>query len=218
MTRRVIVASGNAHKVVELRAMIQGVGPGWEVVGLSSFSGAPEIAETADTFAGNATLKAEGIAAWLREQGEAGESWVLADDSGLCVDALEGAPGVWSARFAGPGASDADNNRRLVSELAARGLSESAAHYVCVLAWTRVDGRELRRFQGRWDVVVRTTPRGDGGFGYDPHAYLGPGGPSVAELDAATKAAVSHRGAAMRALCEWLAGSPGTGGAFETEQ
>lgn len=209
---RVIVASGNAHKVRELRAMIQGVAPGWNVVGLGALPGAPDIAETADTFEGNAILKAQGIAAWLRASGEPGDSRVLADDSGLCVDALDGAPGVWSARFAGHAASDADNNRRLVAELTARGLSESPAHYVCVLAWTRVDAQELRCFHGRWDVVVRVTPRGTGGFGYDPHAFLGPDGPTVAELETEAKAKISHRGQAMRALCEWLGTSSSAGG------
>lgn len=216
--RRLWVASGNPHKVAELRRMLGAAVPGLEVLGLRDGSpqwgSAPEIDETADDFAGNARLKAEGIAEWLRTRGEAGDSVVLADDSGVCVDALDGAPGVHSARFAGPRASDADNNARLVSELRARGLPASRGHYRCVLALTRVDGEpwpdpggRSRLFEGRWDVELRVERRGTGGFGYDPHAWLlgdPEGGRTVAELSPDEKAACSHRGHAMRALLAWL--------------
>lgn len=211
MSRRWVVASGNVHKVQEIEQMLAAVDPDLDVVGLGAWPNAPAIPETADSFLGNATLKAQGIASWLRAQGEAGSTAVLADDSGICVDALDGAPGIYSARFAGIGATDADNNRRLVAELRKRGLDCSPAHYACVLAWTRVDGTMLEHFEGRWNVDVRTTPRGDGGFGYDPHAYLGPDGPTVAELATPEKATVSHRGRAMRALCDWLAAAKTSG-------
>jgi len=209
---RVVVASGNAHKIQEIAAMLDEVLPSLEVVGLRAYPGAPAIAETAETFAGNATLKAQGIADWLRDLGEPPQTAVLADDSGLSVDALGGAPGVYSARFAGPAASDADNNLRLVQALTDLGLRESPAHYTCVLAWTTVGGdAPVRLFEGRWDVQVRVEARGAGGFGYDPHAWLGGAGPTVAELPAAQKAELSHRGIAMRALCGWLGAAKTTG-------
>lgn len=218
--RRVWVASGNRHKVAELRAMLRAAVPELEVLGLHDGSpqwgSPPEIDETADDFVGNARLKAEGIAAWLRAHGEPGDAAVLADDSGVCVDALGGAPGVRSARFAGPEASDEDNNDELVAELRARGLTRSPGCYRCVLALCRVDGQPGSdpngpswRFEGRWAVELRVERRGTGGFGYDPHAWLldGPAeGRTVAELTPEDKAARSHRGQAMRALLAWLTG------------
>lgn len=210
MSVRLVVASGNRHKVVELAAMLQAAPQAVEVLGLSSFPDAPEVPETADTFVGNAALKAQGIADYLRARGEAGDTLVLADDSGLAVEALEGAPGVYSARFSGPAATDASNNEKLVAELQARDLTLSAAHYACILALCRVDGaafggRDLHTFEGRWDVVVRTSSRGEGGFGYDPHAWLLDADTTVAELSRDEKATRSHRGVALRAL---LAGWP----------
>jgi XTP/dITP diphosphohydrolase len=203
---RLVVASGNPHKVAELRELLEAAIAELEVVGLDRWADAPTIDETADTFAGNAELKARGIAEWLASRGEDPHTWVLADDSGICVDALGGDPGVRSARFAGAGASDADNNRRLVQELRSRGLDRSAAHYACVLALVRVGGGAVHRFEGRWDVQVRVHARGSGGFGYDPHAYLDAGARTVAELDRAAKAEVSHRGRALRNL---VSGWPG---------
>jgi XTP/dITP diphosphohydrolase len=207
--QRVVVASGNRHKIGELRAMLASHGA--EVVGLDAFADVPEIEESAPDFDGNAKLKAFGIADWLGEHGEPGSTWVLADDSGICVDALEGAPGVKSARFAGEPSNDVENNAKLVEELRARGLERSLAHYVCVLALVRVDGgplpdgHALATFEGRWDVDVRTTARGTGGFGYDPHAWIENGARTVAELGAAEKAGASHRGAAFAALAAWWA-------------
>lgn len=216
--QRLVVASGNAHKVAELDRMLRLAVPGLEVLGLRAFGEPPEIPETADDFAGNARLKAEGFAAWIRRAGEAGDTVVLADDSGVCVDALGGGPGVRSARFAGEGASDAANNEKLVHELRARGLPGSPGHYRCVLALTRVDGEPWadagpsRLFEGRWDVDLRVECRGTGGFGYDPHAWLEAGdgaggagaGRTVAELTPDEKAAISHRGKALRAILAWL--------------
>lgn len=204
---RLVVASGNAHKVAELRFTLADGAPGVDVLGLCDLPGPmPTIEETASTFAGNARLKAEGVAAWLRGQGEPPDTVVLADDSGLCVDALGGAPGVHSARFAGEDASDADNNRRLMAELERHGVHESPGHYVCVLALVRVDGgpvfgnQAAALFEGRWDVMVRRIARGDGGFGYDPHAWLDDR--TVAELSPADKRSRSHRGRALRGLLE----------------
>lgn len=217
MSQRLVVASGNAHKVAELAGMLaEAVGAGWTVLGLNdlaeAYGRAPEIEEHAPDFAGNATLKAEGIAGWLRGRGEASKTRVLADDSGVCVDALGGAPGVHSARFCGHHGSDADNNAKLVAALQAAGVSQSPAHYACVLALCRVDGRSLpggksrERFFGRWDVVAKVARRGEGGFGYDPHCWLPDEDRTVAELDPADKAARSHRGKAFAAMLAWWRG------------
>lgn len=225
MAPRIVLASTNTHKITELREMIQSASlrevRSLQVVSLTELARevgpAPVIAETASTFAGNAVLKAEGVAAWLRERTRGREAdLVVADDSGLCVDALEGGPGVWSARFAGPGASDEANNARLVTELRARGLDRSAAHYVCVLA-VRYLGHRYFEFtlpedsevylqddcmciEGRCRGEVRVDRRGEGGFGYDPHFWIDGGAQTFAELSRSDKARRSHRGAAMRRL------------------
>jgi XTP/dITP diphosphohydrolase len=202
---RLVVASGNRHKVVELAAMLQEAPTPVEVRGLADYPDAPSVPETADTFEGNAALKARGIADYLSTLNEPGETVVLADDSGIAVDALEGAPGVYSARFSGEGATDATNNAKLVTSLQALGRTSSPAHYACVLALCRVDGAPIGSsamlyFEGRWHVEARVEARGEGGFGYDPHAWIDDGARTVAELASDEKAARSHRGAAFRAL------------------
>jgi len=205
VTQKIVVASGNRHKVKELAAMLAGAPTPVVVLGLDAYPDAPEVEETATTFAGNAGLKARGIADFLRAQGEPGDTAVLADDSGISVEALDGAPGVYSARFSGDGATDATNNAKLVERLEALGRSSSPAHYACVLALCRVDGEPITSeamltFEGRWNVEVRTEPRGEGGFGYDPHAWVEDGARTVAELTASEKAERSHRGVALRAM------------------
>jgi XTP/dITP diphosphohydrolase len=205
-----VIASSNRHKVAELQEMVGAVCPDTEVVGLFDLGNPPEVPETADDFAGNAVLKARGIAAWLRDQGEPNDTLVVADDSGIEVDILDGAPGVRSARFAGEHATDDDNNRKLVACLRERGVTRSPAHYACVVALVRVDGRalegaeDMRLFEGGWEVEVRTERRGTGGFGYDPHAWIDHGSRTVAELPRAEKATMSHRGRAMAKLLGWL--------------
>ena len=205
MTQKLVVASGNRHKVKELREMLRAAPTAVEIVGLDAYPQAPEIEETATTFSGNAALKARGIADYLRDLGEPGATAVLADDSGISVDALQGAPGVYSARFAGEQATDLANNAKLVRSLKALGRTSSGAHYACVLAMCRVDGaaiatQTMLTFEGRWNVEVRTQARGEGGFGYDPHAWVEDGQRTVAELAAAEKAERSHRGVALRAM------------------
>ncbi|MEZ4385782.1 MAG: non-canonical purine NTP pyrophosphatase [Nannocystaceae bacterium] len=211
---RLVIASGNRHKVGELARAVHGVEAlaGVEVLAASALGPLPTIVEDRETFAGNATVKALGFAAWLRGRGEPGETLVLADDSGLCVDALDGAPGVYSARFAGADATDADNNRALVRALEALGLDASPSHYVCALALGRVDAVPLAGandegvciFTGRWDGEARTVARGDGGFGYDPHVWLDGRARTVAELRPEEKGARSHRGAAIVGLLDAL--------------
>jgi len=221
---RIVLATANRHKVTELGAALTAAGVARPVVAARDAGpGAPTIVEDQDSFVAHAVLKVDGVAAWLRELGEPGETLVLADDSGVCVDALDGAPGVDSAVYAGPEADDARNNARMVAELAARGLERSPCHYVCVLALRRVDGAPLATagarawptagerspivlFEGRWDGEIRRERRGDGGFGYDPHVWIAHDR-TVAELSQAEKAAVSHRGQAVARLVEYLAGA-----------
>ncbi len=212
---RLVLASGNRHKLAELDALLQGAVPGVEVVAPDRFGPVPSIAETAASFAGNAELKARGIAAFVANAGADGSTWVLADDSGICVDRLAGAPGVSSARFAGEPSNDDANNAKLCAELRAAGCERSAAHYVCELALVRADARPLpdgspiARFSGRWDVEVRCEARGRGGFGYDPHAWIDDGMRTVAELSTAEKAERSHRAQALAALLRWWRGLGG---------
>lgn len=205
MSRTLWIAGTNPHKVGELTAMLTGL-RGVVPIGVASLGHPPGIAETAADFTGNALLKARGTAAFLAGRGIDGADRVLADDSGICVDALDGEPGVRSARFARPEAGDAENNAMLVARLAALGLTDSPAHYTCVLALVRVDGQgEPLVVEGRCDGTVRAQARGTEGFGYDPHFWIDAGARTFAELAPAEKAARSHRGAAVRAL---LAAAP----------
>lgn len=207
---QLIIASGNRHKVAEIREMVQTACPDVDVLGVRELGVPPPIEETAEDFVGNAVLKAHGTAAWLETRDVPGDALVIADDSGICVDAFDGAPGVRSARFDGLGADDEANNRRLVKELRDRGIDRSSAHYACVIAVVRVDDepvdgeQALLVFEGRWDVEVRTEQRGTGGFGYDPHAWIDGGERTVAELSREDKAKVSHRGRALSEFLDWV--------------
>lgn len=150
----------------------------------------PAPAETGSTFRENAILKAVGYSAHTAE-------YVFADDSGLAVDALAGAPGVYSARFAGEGATDAANNALLLAKM--RGRSDRAARFVCVVALARA-GSLIGTFDGVVEGALIEEERGDGGFGYDPLFYFPPFGCTLAEVDEARKMDVSHRGKALAAM------------------
>jgi XTP/dITP diphosphohydrolase len=188
---KVVLATANPGKQREFAALL---GPrGLELV-LQSALGINSIAETGSTFEANALLKARHAATHSGLP-------ALADDSGLEVDALGGRPGVWSARFAGPEASDAENNAELLRELAARPGAARSARYRCVLALVRrADDPQPLVARGVWEGRIGTTPKGSGGFGYDP--YFIPAGfeCTAAELSAVQKNALSHRGAALRDL------------------
>lgn len=215
---RLVIASGNAHKVVEIREMLAAAVPRLRVLGMKELGEPPDIPETADSFAGNAVLKARGISGWLREGAASGSDLVLADDSGICIDAFDGGPGVYSARFAGPQASDEDNNARMVRDLVAKGLDRSLAHYTCVFALARVDDEPVAAaersgvyrtektlcIEGHCHGVVRTVRRGEGGFGYDPYFWVDDDALTFAELSREDKAKRSHRGAAARILGDVL--------------
>jgi XTP/dITP diphosphohydrolase len=193
---KVVLASANPGKLREFAALL---GPrGFELVPQSQLH-IHSIAETGHTFEDNALLKARHAAAI---SGLA----ALADDSGLEVDALGGRPGVHSARFAGPEASDGDNNRQLIVALAEHPDAPRTARYRCVLAFVRgADDPRPLLAQGRWEGRIAQVPAGSGGFGYDP--YFIPEGfeCTAAELSAAQKNALSHRGVALRDLIARLA-------------
>lgn len=183
-----VLATRNAHKVRELGRLLEGV----QVVPLPDDVDVP--AETGETYAANALIKARAAAAALGVE-------AIADDSGIESAALGGAPGVRSARFAGPQASDVENLDRLVREAPV----DSALTYVCVIAHVDADGAE-RLFEGRCHGTMARQPRGEGGFGYDPVFVpdeVG-GERTMAELGAGEKDAISHRGRAARELLEWL--------------
>jgi XTP/dITP diphosphohydrolase len=188
---RVVLATANPGKQREFAALL--APRGFELLLQSAF-GIDSVAETGNTFEDNALLKARHAAA------RSGLP-ALADDSGLEVDALGGRPGVRSARFAGPEASDAENNAELLRALAERPGAPRTARYRCVLALVRrADDPRPLLARGSWEGRIATHPAGSGGFGYDP--YFIPEGfeCTAAELSAAQKNALSHRGAALRDL------------------
>jgi XTP/dITP diphosphohydrolase len=187
-----LVATRNAHKLLELRAML--AGDGLLLIGADDRPGLPEVDEDADTFEGNALKKARALCL-------ASGLWTLADDSGLEVDALGGAPGVRSARYAGPSADTAANNAKLLQAL--QGVTKRQARFRCVLALAAPDGR-VWTVAGCCEGRLLEAPRGVAGFGYDP--LFIPEGYDVtfAELPAATKNRISHRARALAAArCAW---------------
>jgi XTP/dITP diphosphohydrolase len=197
--RKLVLASHNAGKLREFRRLLEPLGI---VVIAQSELGIAEADEPHPTFVENALAKARHAS---RHSGLP----ALADDSGICVAALGGAPGVLSARYAGEPKSDARNNARLIADLA--GVAMRDAHYTCVLVLVRhPDDPEPLIAEGVWDGVVIDTPRGTGGFGYDPH-FLDPKlGLTGAEFPLEQKNEISHRGKAMRLLIERLR-APGKG-------
>jgi len=194
---QVVLATWNSHKVEEVTRILQDAGAGVEVVGLDAFGDLPEAPETGDTFAENALQKAHFVAIRVG----ATDHIVVADDSGLVVDALGGAPGVHSKRFT-PEATAESNNRRLLAEL--DGRTDRSARFVCAMAVVSPQGERVA--EGRCEGHIAAVPRGEGGFGYDPlFVPEGWGDRTLAEASAAEKNAISHRGRAFRQLPDLLA-------------
>ncbi|HUH37588.1 MAG TPA: RdgB/HAM1 family non-canonical purine NTP pyrophosphatase [Spongiibacteraceae bacterium] len=189
--RELVLASGNTGKLTEFRQLLAGID--WQVRAQSEFA-VPEVEETGLSFVENAILKARAAAAHSGLP-------AIADDSGLEVDALQGRPGIYSARFAGPAASNADNNRKLLELLAAVPETGRSARFRCVLVYMRhaADPTPLI-CQGTWEGAIGLAPRGSNGFGYDPLFMVAGLGVSAAELPAAQKNRLSHRGQAMAQL------------------
>ena len=191
--KKLVLASNNAGKLREFAQLLAPLD--FEVLPQAAFS-IPEAEEPHCTFVENALAKA-------RHASRLTGLPALADDSGLCVAALGGAPGVYSARYGGEPKSDERNNRKLLAELA--GKEDRHAHYACVLVLMRhAEDPQPLIAEGEWHGEILGAPRGDGGFGYDPLFLLPELGISAAELDAARKNAVSHRGKALAKLIERL--------------
>ncbi len=189
MTQRLVLASNNAGKLREFAEILAPIG--FELHPQGEF-GVPEAEEPFATFVENALAKARHAA---RLTGLP----ALADDSGVCVNALGGAPGVYSARYAGEPKSDARNNEKLIKDLAVH--ADKSAYYYCVLVYVRhADDPQPVIADGRWHGEITATARGEGGFGYDPHFWLPQLGKCTAELSKDEKNALSHRGQALREL------------------
>ena len=190
-----LLATRNPHKVTEVRAIL---GAEWTVTDLTAYPDWPDVEETGATFADNAALKA------LAASGRIGDAWVLADDSGLEVDALQGAPGVHSARYSGAGATDAGNRARLIAELAKLGAAALRnARFHCVIALAR-DGRIEGSFDGVVEGSIIDRERGLGGFGYDPLFVPQGFQDTFGELPAAVKNGMSHRHRALTKVIAFL--------------
>jgi XTP/dITP diphosphohydrolase len=195
-TKRLVIATGNAGKLREFRSLLAGLP--FELTSSAELK-LPSPEETGATFLANALLKA-------RHAATLSGSAAVADDSGLEADALNGAPGIYSARFAGAGADDGANNAKLLRALAGLPMEQRRARYRCALVFIEnaMDAAPLIA-EAEWRGYILETPRGAGGFGYDPYFWLPELNQTAAELPPAEKNQLSHRGKAMRALREQLA-------------
>ena len=192
-----VLATANAHKLAELTRILQAERLDVDLVGLEAFDGAPDVAETGATFVANALLKARAIAEFTGLP-------AVADDSGLCCDALNGMPGVLSARWSGRHGSDEENLRLVLGQLSDVPDERRGAHFYCVAALVRPSGEETLSAGSLRGRLTR-EPRGSNGFGYDPIFMPDGDQRTTAEMTAAEKDAISHRGQAFRALAPLLA-------------
>ena len=192
---RIVLASNNAGKVREINQIL--VSQAIQVVPQREFD-IPDADETGLTFVENAIIKA-------RQAARLSGLPAIADDSGIEVDALKGAPGIYSARYAGPGCSDQDNNRKLLEQLEGVPEAERSARFQCLMVFMRLAEDPTPIIcQGTWEGVILTEPRGDNGFGYDPLFWVPDHDCSSAELSAEEKNRLSHRGQALRKMLEAL--------------
>ena len=187
--KKIVLATKNKDKVSEIKAMFAELPA--EILSLADFEELPDAVEDGKTFQENATIKAKFFSDKLKLA-------CLADDSGLEVEALNGLPGIYSARFSGYHADDDTNNQKLLEELEKVGVEESKADYQCALSFIDTDGTELQAV-GKIDGVIKKIPRGKGGFGYDPYFYIDDK-KTMAELTAEEKNSISHRGLALRKM------------------
>ena len=190
----VLIATNNAGKVKDFTALLKPFGI--NVLSLNDIEGDIDVEETGNTFEANAILKAETVAALLGKV-------VIADDSGLEIDALQGAPGVYSARFAGSGKSDEDNIDKVLEKLVLVPEEERTARFRCVLA-VAGPGMETETFSGSCEGLILSERKGENGFGYDPIFYVPVKNRAMAELSPEEKNEISHRGAALVKLQEKL--------------
>ena len=192
--KTIVIATKNKGKIREMEQAFRNLPI--QLLPLSDFGNLPEAVEDGTTFAANAIIKAK---FYMEKTGSA----CLADDSGIEVEILDGAPGVYSARFAGEHATDDANNEKLLVEIAKKGAPSSPAAYRCVLAFVDTDGATLTA-EGSCAGIIRPEARGNGGFGYDPFFYIDKNR-TMAELTLVEKDAISHRGKALREMADQLA-------------
>lgn len=193
--KSIVLATGNPGKVRELQALLKALD--LEILPQSAFT-VPEIEETGLSFVENALLKARHAALHSGRP-------AIADDSGLVVDALHGAPGIYSARYAGPEATDLANVEKLLDELRTVPEVERSARFYCALVYLRHPGDPMPLIcEGIWEGIITEAPRGTGGFGYDPVFFVPSEGKTAAELEPAVKNRLSHRGQALAALLRRL--------------
>ncbi len=191
-----VLASRNKKKIAEMEALLAAYVPDVHILSLDDIGYVGDIVEDGDTFEANALIKARTAARACADRYA-----TVADDSGLAVDALGGAPGVYSARYAGEGHDDAANNACLIAHLASVPAARRTARFVCTIALHLPDGREYT-VRGETEGLIIDTPRGEGGFGYDPYFYSPAFGKTFAELTPNEKNAVSHRGRAVEKLAD----------------
>ena len=180
---KVFIATGNKKKIDEIKPLLKD----FEVLSIADGINIPEVEENSDTFEGNSQKKALEIAKFLNMV-------AIADDSGLMVDALEGEPGVYSARYAGENANDSDNNKKLIQNL--KGIGNRKAKFVSVISIAKPNG-EVHSFRGEVEGIILDEARGNAGFGYDPYFYYVAYGKTFAELELSEKNAISHRARAL---------------------
>ncbi|MBT3637557.1 MAG: RdgB/HAM1 family non-canonical purine NTP pyrophosphatase [Opitutae bacterium] len=195
--RTIYLASGNAHKLHELQTALEEAGLPLCVKGPAEIGGMPEVEETGSTFEANSLLKAQG----LRSVGPA-DGWFLADDSGIEIDALEGRPGVISARYAGAECDDEANNDKVIEEMKGVPEGERSCRFRCVLALVGEATEET--FSGACQGTLLFGRRGEGGFGYDPLFLPDESESTFAEISLEEKAKISHRARALAKLVAWL--------------
>ena len=206
MPTRIVIASGNTHKAEEIQTLL---GDDFECRTLKDYPNAPEVEEDAATFAGNAVKKALSLVDWLKHNEDFTEGWVLADDSGLEVDALDGAPGVRSARYASNttegNSPDEANNAKLLTALGGKSEHQRTARFRCVLALARAGAYgQPELFEGACEGHIAEAPAGSEGFGYDPLFVPENFVDTFGTLGAEIKGMLSHRAAALRKLKAWL--------------
>ena len=194
MQGRIVFATGNAGKIKEIRMIMEDTG--LEVVSMKDAGIKADIEENGKTYEENALIKARAVAAFTKDI-------VMADDSGLEIDALNGEPGIYSARYMGEDTSYEIKNRNIIDRLFGAEGKERSARYVCNIAAVLPDGRVIQT-EAYMEGVIAKEPAGTGGFGYDPIFYLDEYGCSSAELTPQQKNAISHRGKALRAMREML--------------
>ena len=192
------LATGNSHKLEECVAILSAAGPDIQVEGADSVGGMPLVDENAVSFVENARTKARALERLVPDGGS-----IFADDSGLCVNFLDGEPGVYSSRYAGTGASDEANIRLLLNRLRDVPIGERMAHFRCVIVLLESEGRE-RVFDGRCHGQIAVEATGRFGFGYDPIFVPSGYDVTMAELTTAEKNRISHRAAALRSMADWL--------------